>query len=61
MVLLRCELLHLREWRLAGEEYTGRDTVKLVTYVLRDSLRFGLRDGYCILGLAPFNAGQVAT
>lgn len=32
-------------------EYTGRETKYLITYVLRDADFFGLKKGYCILQL----------
>ena len=41
--------IHLEEWEPAGG-YTGRDIVKEITYVLKDCGRFGLKDGYCIIG-----------
>ena len=41
--------IHLEEWERAGG-YTGRDIVKEITYVLKDCERFGLKDGYCIIG-----------
>lgn len=41
--------IHLEEWEPAGG-YTGRDIVKEITYVLKDCERFGLKDGYCIIG-----------
>lgn len=41
--------LILREWD--GKKYTGHQTKREVTYVLRNSLEYGLRDGYCIISL----------
>jgi len=32
-------------------EYTGKETVYLISYVLRDAEFFGLRKGFCILQL----------
>ena len=31
--------------------YTGRVSVSVIKYVLRDVLHFGLKSGFCILGL----------
>lgn len=39
--------LYLREW--AGEEYTGRKLIRIITYILNDSLY--VKDGYVILGI----------
>lgn len=38
----------LKEWD--GMNYTGRETGRNVTYVLRNAKEFGLPDGYCIFG-----------
>lgn len=35
--------------------YTGQVIIKSVTYVLMDCSQYGLKDGYCILGLAENN------
>lgn len=62
------DTLRLREWREGVKrnpeggfqrysEYTGRECVRRVTYVLRECADFGLMPGYCILGLeAPQEA-----
>jgi hypothetical protein len=34
-------------------EYTGREAVYTITYILRDAELFGLKKGYCILQLKP--------
>ena len=36
-----------------GQEYTGRKTRRVITYVLRDAKKYGLADGFCILGIQP--------
>mgnify|MGYP002763182630 FL=1 len=41
--------IHLEEWEPIGE-YTGRDIVKEITYVLKNCEEFGLKNGYCIIG-----------
>jgi len=38
----------LKEWD--GTNYTGRETGRTITYVLRNAKEFGLTDGYCIFG-----------
>ena len=44
--------LFLREWD--GEKYTGRLTRnREITYILRDAEKYGLKEGYCILGIQP--------
>lgn len=34
-------------------EYTGKETKYLITYILREAEFFGLKSGYCILQLKP--------
>lgn len=41
------DILLLREW--TGTDYTGRETIKKVTYVLRNCEKYGLKPGYCII------------
>ena len=36
-----------------GEKYTGNQTRRIITYILRDAKEYGLADGYCILGIQP--------
>lgn len=47
------ELL-LREWDKDTEKYTGRTLHRKITYVLGGVVGedFGLKEGYCVLGLA---------
>lgn len=44
------DILVLKEWD--GEKYTGVETRKRVTYVLRDVEKYGLMPGYCIIGFS---------
>ena len=37
----------LKEWD--GEKYTGRETGRNISYVLRNVPQYGLSDGYCIM------------
>lgn len=39
--------LVLKEWD--GEKYTGRETWRTITYVLRSVPQYGLQEGYCIM------------
>ena len=41
----------LREWN-EEEGYTGHQTRRMITYVLRDCPEYGLKEGYAILGLS---------
>lgn len=41
----------LREWN-EEEGYTGHQTHRMITYVLRDCPEYGLKEGYVILGLS---------
>ena len=49
------DCLVLREWN--GQEFTGRNIVRYVSYILYD-WQAGLKDGYCIMSLkrSPANA-----
>ena len=42
------DYINLREWN--GENYTGFQTRRKITYILRDAEQYGLMPGYCILG-----------
>ena len=37
----------LKEWD--GEKYTGRETGRNISYVLRNVPEYGLSEGYCIM------------
>ena len=43
------DFLILKEWD--GEQYTGQRMKWCVSYVLRNVPEYGLKDGYCIIGL----------
>ena len=43
------DILILREWD--GNGYTGHQTKREVTAVLKDCPEYGLMEGYCILSL----------
>lgn len=45
-----------QEYNSQKNEYTGRETMYLITYVLRDAEFFGLKKGYCILQLKPIDS-----
>lgn len=45
------DLLILAEWDDESGQYTGQDTVREVTYVMRDGADFGVQPGYVVLGM----------
>ena len=45
----RGDILVLREWD--GEKYTGSALCVKVTYILQDAEKYGLQDGYVIMGI----------
>lgn len=46
--LQKGDTLILREWD--GEKYTGRETSRSISYILRDVPQYGLMPGYAIFG-----------
>lgn len=46
--LQKGDALILREWD--GEKYTGRETSRNISYILRDVPEYGLMPGYVIFG-----------
>lgn len=56
------DILMLEEWKPDGVltgGYTGRCVRKRVKYVLRDIPQYGLKEGYCIIGLEDINNGWI--
>ena len=45
--------LLLKEWNPHDEEYTGREMLWDVLYILRDAPTMGLMEGFVILSIAP--------
>lgn len=43
------DMLILREWDVSG--YTGREVIKHIQYIYEGNNMYGLKIGYCILGL----------
>lgn len=43
----------LQEYDDKQERYTGNEIHSEITYILRNVPKFGLRPGYCIIGLKP--------
>lgn len=41
----------LQEWKPDTEEYTGEEMIFNITYILTDAEKFGLKKGFCILGI----------
>ena len=53
------DVLRLLEWK--GDRYSGRESFRLVTYVLRaETFPDGLREGYVALGLLPIRPSEGA-
>lgn len=50
------DTLILKEWD--GNQYTGNQVARSVTYVLRGASEYGLMDGYCIIGVTEKDAEQ---
>jgi hypothetical protein len=46
------DILNLHEFDPVKQQYGKRFVIRQVTYVMR-SARFGLKKGYCIMGLKP--------
>lgn len=42
----------LQEYDPKTEKYTGEELTFRISYILRDASKFGLKPGFCILGLA---------
>jgi hypothetical protein len=42
--------LLLQEWEPASKAYTGGETIRIIDYILRDAVEFGLRKGFVIIG-----------
>jgi len=51
----RGDKILFREWSPEKEDYTGRECVMRIDYILRSSFAYpptaGLQPGYCVLGL----------
>lgn len=43
--------LILKEWEPKGHFFTGRELTRVITYVLRDTTDFGLKEGYCLMSI----------
>jgi Domain of unknown function (DUF3850) len=50
------DLVELREWNQQGKSFTGREVSFLIIYILDSEQggKYGLKDGYCILGLGEW-------
>ena len=45
------DTLVLQEWDNKEGKYTGQELTFTISYVLADVVEYGLKKGYCILGL----------
>lgn len=48
------DIVIFREWD--GKQYTGREVVREIGYVLKNCPQYGLMDGYCIFGCSKLKA-----
>ncbi|WKZ67134.1 MAG: ASCH/PUA domain-containing protein [Flavobacteriales bacterium] len=46
------DILRLREWRVGAQEYTGRECLRTIAYILAGG-QFGIEQGYVVLGFEP--------
>ena len=53
----RGDILVLREWD--GENYTGSAICVKVTYILQNAEKYGLKDGYVIMGIRHLEPGDI--
>jgi hypothetical protein len=53
----RGDILVLREWD--GEKYTGSAICVKVTYILQNAEKYGLKDGYVIMGIRHLEPGDM--
>ena len=51
------DILVLREWD--GENYTGSAICVKVTYILKNAGKYGLKDGYVIMGIRHLEPGDM--
>lgn len=51
------DILALREWD--GEKYTGSAIRVKVTYILQNAEKYGLKDGYVIMGIRHLEPGDM--
>lgn len=43
------DILVLQEWNQGGSGYTGRECVRIVSYIINSEM--GVKDGYCAMGI----------
>ena len=55
------DVLLLKEWD--GEQYTGHQTKREITYILREvpGTKYGLKEGFCILAIQPMGWDGLTT
>jgi hypothetical protein len=46
------DILRLREWRPADEQYTGRELLRKVVFIL-DNPQFGIKNGFVVMAVKP--------
>lgn len=45
------DVILLQEYNPESNQYTGNEWTGIITYTLADAVKFGLMDGYVILGI----------
>jgi hypothetical protein len=53
------DLVTLKEWDPASEEFTGREISAKVTCLVEDLEEWGLMDGFCIMSLSLFGSKHI--
>jgi hypothetical protein len=53
------DILVLEEYDPVKQEYTGRSLNQMITYVCTNT-EFGLKEGYCVLGLGDMNFDTIS-
>lgn len=54
------DVLHLQEWEPTDQQYTGRECLRDVIYILPQGSP-GLAPGYVVLGLGPWKSTRVGS
>ena len=55
------DFLKLKEWRASDQEYTGREVLAVVEFILEDVPHLGLMPGFCIMSVKVLSTNPVVT
>jgi hypothetical protein len=47
------DFIVLQEWDPVTKQFSGQEALFSITYLLRDAVEFGIREGYCVISLSP--------